>query len=397
MQSKLKQITVIVIATTLVIGGVIIAGSLTPSGNTSTPTFYTLEDIYQKLNLNTYSASTHSVSTTSSPTGTMHTLSDIWDKIPTITASTVATGTTILGIPGTARIITGASETPDLAENGVGRIENSNGLVEFWNSVGTRWVINLDFPATSDVLSSTTVNGQSGTYSPESCYPLSGASETADLAEDGVGHIENGNVAVEWWKSDGTRQFLTLDLPATSDVLSTATVNGSAGTIAVQASDISSTAQTASEGVNKFTVPTGYYAGAVKVTATDAEVAALDTDIFSDNIKDNVTIFGVEGNYASAPITVWATAPGTYTWSDAVAYCLTLGTGWRIPTFIELSDLFNAGVPTMTMPTDFVLDRYYLSGTENTGVYMTCPGVCEYFQFNTFEDTDPHYVRCIHP
>ena len=102
-----KQITVTVIATVLTIGGVILAGSLTPSGDTSTPTMYTLSDIYNKLNLNTYSASTHTVSTTTTPTGTMRTLTEIWDKIPTITASTVATGTTILGISGTAKVITG--------------------------------------------------------------------------------------------------------------------------------------------------------------------------------------------------------------------------------------------------------------------------------------------------
>ena len=105
MQTKLRQITITIIATTLVIGGTILAGTLIPDGDTNTPTMYTLSDIYNKLNLNTYSASTHTVSTTSLPTtGTMRTLTEIWDKIPTITAATIATGTTVMGIPGNITI-----------------------------------------------------------------------------------------------------------------------------------------------------------------------------------------------------------------------------------------------------------------------------------------------------
>ena len=108
MKTKFKNFSILLVAGILVIGGVILAGSLTPSGDTSTPTMYTLEDVYQKLNLNTFTPSTHTVSTTSLPTtGTMHTLTEIWNKIPTIVASTVATGTTILGIPGTAKVVTG--------------------------------------------------------------------------------------------------------------------------------------------------------------------------------------------------------------------------------------------------------------------------------------------------
>ncbi|MEI8124037.1 MAG: hypothetical protein WCG60_02610, partial [bacterium] len=66
------------------------------------PTMYTLSDIYNKLNLNTYTPSAHTVSTTSLPTsGTFNTLTEIWNSIPTISASTIATGTTIMGIAGT--------------------------------------------------------------------------------------------------------------------------------------------------------------------------------------------------------------------------------------------------------------------------------------------------------
>ena len=107
MQTKLKSISFFVLGALLVLGGVILAGSLTPSGNTSTPTFYTLSDIYNKLNLNTYSASTHTVSTTSLPTtSTMHTLTEIWDKIPVIDYSQILDTYSIMGATGTIAVKT---------------------------------------------------------------------------------------------------------------------------------------------------------------------------------------------------------------------------------------------------------------------------------------------------
>lgn len=60
-----------------------------------------------------------------------------------------------------------------------------------------------------------------------------------------------------------------------------------------------STAQGAEPGVITLTAPQGYYDGADKVTATDAQVAALDADITVANIKKDVTIFGVMGTYES--------------------------------------------------------------------------------------------------
>jgi hypothetical protein len=68
------------------------------------------------------------------------------------------------------------------------------------------------------------------------------------------------------------------------------------GTIPDNEGDNASTAQSASGGVNYFTAPEGYYDGDDTVTATDAQVAALDTDIISGNIKSGVTIFGQAGD-----------------------------------------------------------------------------------------------------
>ncbi len=100
MQPKLKHILSYILGATLVIGGVVFAGTLTPSVSTDTANFVTLSDIYNKIILNTYSTSTHSISTTSAPVASMYTLSDIYNAIPTLSSGTITTGTTIMGIAG---------------------------------------------------------------------------------------------------------------------------------------------------------------------------------------------------------------------------------------------------------------------------------------------------------
>ena len=69
------------------------------------------------------------------------------------------------------------------------------------------------------------------------------------------------------------------------------------GTMPDKEGDNASTAQAAAAGVNYLTAPTGFYDGGDRVSATDAQVAVLDADIVTGNIKDTVTIFGVLGTY----------------------------------------------------------------------------------------------------
>jgi hypothetical protein len=47
--------------------------------------------------------------------------------------------------------------------------------------------------------------------------------------------------------------------------------------------------------VNYFTAPDGYYDGDDRVSATDAQVRALDADIAADKIKKDVNVFGQVG------------------------------------------------------------------------------------------------------
>ncbi len=96
-----KHLLSYILGATLVIGGVVFAGTLTPSVSTDTANFVTLSDIYNKIILNTYSTSTHSISTTSAPTASMHTLYEIYNIIPTLLPATILTNTTIMGVAGT--------------------------------------------------------------------------------------------------------------------------------------------------------------------------------------------------------------------------------------------------------------------------------------------------------
>ncbi|MEI8229511.1 MAG: hypothetical protein WCG83_00030 [Candidatus Peregrinibacteria bacterium] len=80
------------------------------------------------------------------------------------------------------------------------------------------------------------------------------------------------------------------------------------GTMTDRDGDNVSTAQAAALGVNYLTAPAGYYDGDDRVSATDAQIAALDSDIAVGNIKSGTDIFGVSGTLSSGggyPGTGW--------------------------------------------------------------------------------------------
>jgi hypothetical protein len=58
--------------------------------------------------------------------------------------------------------------------------------------------------------------------------------------------------------------------------------------------------------------------------------------------------------------------PATYSWSEAQAYCASLGTGWRLPTRIEMTSVMNharnPSVDATAFP-DIGADGYYFSGS----------------------------------
>jgi len=94
-----------VISATLLVVAVVKAGSLTPTG-TPTATMYTLQDIWQKItdndNPNLPTEGNHAFPPSSNPNSTMHTLADIYTEIPILDASKILNTYTIMGVTGTA-------------------------------------------------------------------------------------------------------------------------------------------------------------------------------------------------------------------------------------------------------------------------------------------------------
>lgn len=130
MNNKLKSILSYILGGALVLGGIALVGALSPTVSTTVTNFYTLSDIYNKINSGT-PAGPHTVSTTTTPDSSMVTLTQIYESIPNIltlsdsptavpygiyatttldtvdtdlVASNITTGTNVFGIIGSAII-----------------------------------------------------------------------------------------------------------------------------------------------------------------------------------------------------------------------------------------------------------------------------------------------------
>jgi hypothetical protein len=89
----------------LAVTAIVYAGSLTPPGSPAAA-FYTLSDIYNRLTTTNGDATTSpgldSFTTPGSVAPTFHNLTDVYNAIPTIDATKVLSGTTYLGVAGSA-------------------------------------------------------------------------------------------------------------------------------------------------------------------------------------------------------------------------------------------------------------------------------------------------------
>ena len=116
MQPLLSTFLKIVISSSLAIlagFSFVWAGSVTPPADPAS-TGYTLDAIYQRLLTNaTATEASHDLNPSSVPGSTFHTLSEIYNLIPTIDPDTVLEGTTYLGIDGTiqTRTLSAGSNT----------------------------------------------------------------------------------------------------------------------------------------------------------------------------------------------------------------------------------------------------------------------------------------------
>jgi hypothetical protein len=218
--------------------------------------------------------------------------------------------------------------------------------------------------------------------------------------------------------------------------------------------NVASTAQSAAGGVNYFTAASGYYDGTAKVTATDAQVAALDADISTGNIKSGVTIFGFLGTYSGSGGGVpktgqttsyadyddawyvtnqnigvpksgahytnngdgtitdnatgleWVADPtaagvgGTYSWADAITACegLTYAghSDWRLPNVKELQSIVDFSRVGPAIDTTYFTSQSNVYWSSTTSAAFTGYAWVVYFDhgYVSFVDkSNAYYVR----
>ncbi len=97
---KIFREATIALVAAIICGSAVWAGSLTPGAGPAAGG-YTLEDIYNRLNTNAAAtAGSHSFSPSGTPSESMYSLTQIYDKIPTIDGSKILAGTNYLGVAG---------------------------------------------------------------------------------------------------------------------------------------------------------------------------------------------------------------------------------------------------------------------------------------------------------
>ncbi len=254
----------------IVVGVLLSSAVFVLAGNPDSPSApgatnsFALDDIYNRLDSGAGGAQSTFTEPAAGPgTGTMHTLNDIMAKSP-------AADNTNGAVPG--EVLTGK----------------------------TYWGLRTDGtwgPRTGSVAAGSNVNGPDGSKTfniPDGFY--SGKTATANDSDLLAGNIKQG---VDIFGVPGTVIQATGDATAgdvlTGKTFSNASAAGIAGTMPDKEGDNASTSRSAAAGVNYFTAPAGYYDGDDRVSATDAQVRALDAEITAGNIKKDVNIFGQVG------------------------------------------------------------------------------------------------------
>ena len=360
------KIKIAIMCSTLVFSSPLLAGNLdSPAAPTEAGSaMYKLDDIYNRLNNGTTGTKRSGafVEPTSGPTaGTGHTLDQVMSKAPVITgngatAAEVLDGKSYWGLTngnwglqqGTATAgdnVTGSSLSmtiPDGLYSGNKTATTSDADltaaniksgVDIFGVAGS--VLEATGDATvADVLTGKTFSnagnaGFSGSMADNAAVTITPSTTAQTIAagyHDGSGTVEgdadltaaNIKSGVEIFGVTGSVVEATGDAIA-ADVLTGKTFSNSGnaeinGSMADKEGDNASTAQSATSGINKLTAPTGFYDGDDTVTATDAEIAGLDSDLTAENIKKDVVFFGVTGTY-EAGATCSGTLNGTR-WCD---------------------------------------------------------------------------------
>ncbi|MFH0854084.1 MAG: hypothetical protein V1891_01175 [bacterium] len=334
------------------------AGSLTPSGAPAA-SGYTLGDIYVRLATNaTATVGNHDLATTTSPTGTFYTLTQIYSAIPTITANTVKLGTSYLGVAGSLIPNGGVATTSDVL---IGKTYFGADQADWNLATGAYNASNL---ATSTVKSGTAFGvGLTGDY-PSAAYPLGGDTGATDATTAEICNTK------EAWLKTGVMIVGTLN-PTASTIISGATICGVAGTA----------------------TPNPLFgdndAGKVLTTSGTGPGTYDATNLTPENVRKNITFgvgqtgsfeigYGYGSDNATGVLTTAAGTPGTFNVSNldnsliksGITWGVSLGsTGTLLPnggTAIA-ADLFNA--KTAHLNGDWNLDTGTLNLACNTATF----------------------------
>ena len=273
MPKLLKSLSLYIVATLLGIGTLVFAGTNFAPSATPNPTMYSLEDLYQRLQDNNYSPSSHLLTNTNLPLASMHDLSDIYGSITPFYNTAFSLGSSTgyslgyndgISVGSTTGYTTGYND--GLATNPISNNVRS-GI-----SFGNGQIGNIVLPNISNVLVGTNYGANGTEYTgtlPSPSYP----SENNVL--NGITYGDNGS---------GFTGNVTL--PSAASVISTATFGPNSSTAGTY--DVSNLSEgNVTSGVSYGNGQTG--------SAVGASGDAVASNVLSGKTFSNSTSSGITG------------------------------------------------------------------------------------------------------
>ncbi|MFH1255467.1 MAG: hypothetical protein V1667_03290 [bacterium] len=357
-QSVISMALIILICFLAIGASSVRAGSLTPSGAPAA-SGYTLGDIYVRLSSNAAAtAGNHDLATTTSPSGTFYTLTQIYNSIPTIDPLTVKLGTSYLGVAGSLIPSGGTATTSDVL---LGKTYFGADQADWNLATGAYNASNL---AVGTVKSGTAFGvSLTGDY-PSVAYPLTGDTGATDAT---TAEICNTNEA---WTKAGVMIAGTLN-PTASTIISGTTICGVPGT------------------ANPNPAFGDNSAAKVLTTAGTGPGTYDATNLTPENVRKNITFgvgqtgtfevgYGYGSDTASGVLTTAAGTPGTFNVVNLDNSLIKSGTTWGVSlgstgTLLPnggtaiAADLFNSKTANLTA--DWDLDPGTLNLACNTATF----------------------------
>jgi hypothetical protein len=149
-----------------------------------------------------------------------------------------------------------------------------------------------------------------------------------------------------------------------------------------------------------FTVPGSVSASFPTLTEIYDLLAAENSDLVAENVRDGIEVFGVTGNLVEGtPELEWSDeAPTALNWDDAATYCAGTvdgSTGWRLPTISEL--LVGIADDWIVDGTEnrFAFNTNYWSGAEDSAINAWSAYWDEFVVNGSDSKASTYSVRCV--